>query len=117
MGHARAGLSEKRWHEIVESIEDAGFELPKDTDTYDLDDVPGYQDGDWPEWPDQLMLSWLPKQVISDFGTVEDSTLNGEYLRLDPSNEGAIVAALSAGGWTCVRDDKLVPDASGYGPV
>jgi hypothetical protein len=70
-------------------------------------------DGDFPDWPEQDALAWMPKDIQHQFGTVVDSTLNGDYLELAPAHEHAIVAALAAHGYQCARDDDLVRGAKG----
>ncbi len=70
-------------------------------------------DGDFPDWPEHDALRWMPKEVQEQFGTVDASTLNGDYLELAPKDEAAIVAALKKHGYVCMRDDELVRHARG----
>lgn len=111
---ARTALSPRRWDEIVDLFECADESEPADEDAYDLDRVPGFVDGDWPEWPAQVMLEWMPKHVVEKFGRVDDSVVNGQFLSIDPKHEADIVAALEAEGWLCVKDEPLTLAASGY---
>ncbi len=74
--------------------------------------IPGFEDGDYPEWPAQEMLDWMPEEA-SRFGEYTNSVLNGPFLVIPPDKESAIVDALEAAGYTCERNDPLVQTASG----
>jgi hypothetical protein len=91
-----------------------GERLAEDEDAFSQEHVPWTYDGDWPRWPAQEMLRWVPKEIQERYGTVEDSVLNGEFLTFDPSDERRIVAAFKRSGYLCVRDNRLVERASGY---
>lgn len=112
-GQARAALAPSRWREIEAQLEESEIPVPDLADPYDLDIVPGFADGDWPEWPKQLMLAWMPKPVIEQFGTAEATVFNGDFLSIDPKSESEVVAALESAGWSCIKDELLVCRASG----
>ncbi|HWO41474.1 MAG TPA: hypothetical protein VNO43_06685 [Candidatus Eisenbacteria bacterium] len=40
-----------------------GDRLPEDDDLFDIRDVLGLADGDWPEWPAQEMLNRVPDKI------------------------------------------------------
>lgn len=113
-GQARAGLSASRWRQIMDTLGDGGLLVPSDDVAFDLDYIPGYADGDWPEWPAQLMLDWMPRKIIEAHGAREDSVLNGEFVSLDPAREAAVAAALQDEGWALVKDEELVRRACGF---
>ena len=90
-------------------------EQPEDTEPFPGTDIPVMNDGDYPEWPAQLMLSFLPKEIInSSFAKVQNSVHNGQYLELDAKMEGQIVKILTSKGYEVKKDEKLVRLASGY---
>jgi hypothetical protein len=96
------------WNELLE-----GFDSPPDPDDgFDPCQI-GVCDGDWPEWPEQKMMAWLPVEVWQEYGSVHDSRLNGQFLALDPSNVSELVEALARRGYVCRRDDVLVRAACG----
>jgi hypothetical protein len=64
-----------------------------------LAEIPGYSDGDWPEYPRQVMLDWLPPDIIERFGTIEPTMLNGNTLHLPASAADAIARALAGHGY------------------
>ncbi|OZC49293.1 hypothetical protein CH289_17295 [Rhodococcus sp. RS1C4] len=113
-GEAKVQLSPDRWEQITEKLADAEIEVPEADQLFVLDDVPGHQDGDWPEWPAQLMLTLVPSSIAEKHGRKVDSTLNGQFLELDAGDEEKIVVEMNAAGFTCTRNDSLVATASGY---
>jgi hypothetical protein len=91
-----------------------GGEVPDDDEPFRADDFPGYGDGDWPTWPAQAMLDWLPESVQA-LGTVECSTFNGEFLQLDPDCQNEVIEAFAAEGIECYEDsENIVARASGW---
>ena len=48
---------------------------------------PGTKDGDYPDWPAQKALRWMPPDLIEKFGRVEESTFNGQFLHIRKENE------------------------------
>ncbi len=114
----RSSVSKERHDELAELC---GHEEsdPADGDEDD-DDFPGsleglMADGDYPEWPAQEMLDWMPESVLdSEYASVDDSVHNGEYLLLDPEREAEILALLRAEGYQVTKDEALVSKAAGY---
>lgn len=113
-GAARNNLKPSRWEEIVEMYADFEIDIPSDDDAFDLDGIPGFADGDWPEWPAQLMLEIVPSSISEKYGRKVDSVFNGQFLEFDAADEENIVAEMNAAGFTCTRNDSLVATASGY---
>lgn len=96
---------------------DIGERLPLDDDPFPGYDLPWVADGDYPEWPAQEMLKWMPTVLAREpYGRVEDSVHNGRFLVLDPAREKAILAELAAAGFSCIKDQELVEQACGHGP-
>lgn len=60
--------------------------------------IPGFEDGDWPDFPAQAMLTRLPADLQGRYGTVAETTRNGPYLALAPGITEVLVAALTARG-------------------
>ena len=112
-GEFKQRIPPRRWLEIVANIDDEEW-VPADDDPFDPDQVWGYQDGDWPEWPAQRMLEWMPEDIQKRFGEIGTSVLNGDFLQIAPGSENEVVAALKEAGYTCIRNDHLVELASGY---
>lgn len=89
-----------------------GQERPGAQEPFNEDMIRGIRDGDWPEWPAQEMLHWVPESV-QIFGNVRDSCLNGDFLWLDWEKEAEIVTAMADAGYSCRRDDELIEAAHG----
>ncbi len=83
---------------------------PLPNEQFDVDLI---GEGDYPDWPAQLMLRWVPKEIIWKYGKSESSVLNGDFLRFPVSRQDEIVAAFTAAGFECTSDQFLVRLASG----
>ena len=112
-GAARSELRPSRWDEMVELFGDYEKGMPSDDEAFDLEAIPGFADGDWPEWPAQLMLKLVPGSIVAKYGRKVDSVLNGEFLEFDAADEDIIVSEMKDAGFACSRDDGFVATASG----
>jgi hypothetical protein len=112
-GEFRKRMPSKELKEVVGSLLDQEEPLPKDTDPFDVEMLPGFTEGDWLDWPEQKMMRWLPRDIWSKFGRIESSVLNGPFLVLDLQRLSEILAALSQAGFDCILDEKLVLRACG----
>jgi len=89
-------------------------QLPAMTDGFDDRWLPfGYHDGDWPDWPEQLMENWLPPRICVEYGKLAGSLLNGDFLILDVTRAEEIVQALLREGFQLGHDPRLVRRACG----
>ena len=113
-GEAKARLNPTRWKQIIDMLADAEIAVPENDQSFVLDDIPGHLDGDWPEWPAQLMRTVVPTSIAEKYGRKVDSVLNGQFLEFDEADVEKIVAEMTAAGFTCVRNDGLVAAASGF---
>lgn len=118
----RALNTTSTWGEFLDAVGDdqhmreqlQEWELDPDrSDAFDRDAVPGVSDGDWPAWPQQEMLTWLP-DAVRDLGTVEASRISGDALELPPGTKPEVVKLMTAAGYEVVEDQALVEVASGY---
>lgn len=61
-GEFRMSLPAGEWDtEFAESFD----EVPSDDEPFVADTVPGFADGDYPEWLLQTQLEWFPKDLIA----------------------------------------------------
>ena len=68
--------------------------------------VPGYADGDYPEWLRQSQLDWFPPELIAKYGgDVETTMLNGDVLDLPGGQAEQIAEDLRALGHWVERTD------------
>lgn len=81
-----------------------------DDEPYDLEEDISNNAGDFPPMLAQWAVDadFFPPEVLPVVGTVEQTTLNGPYLNVDPNREAEVIAHLTAAGYRCDRDDDLV---------
>jgi len=89
--------------------------LPGPQDAFDSAEVPGLCDGDWPAWPQQDMLNWVPTEIQVRYGHRASSFLNGDCLLFSADHEVELVQAFRAAGYQCQRADRFVRRACGHG--
>ena len=94
----------------VKSNLDASYDPKR---KFEADEVPGYADGDWPAFPHQLMIDFLPRSLIA-MRKIESTIFNGDRLDIPERNASAACAELRRLGWNVVRDDQKVIRAVGY---
>jgi hypothetical protein len=75
---------------------------------FDCMAVPGFGDGDWPEWPRASMLRWFPQDLLESVGEEETSVLNGDFAMIDARQLDAVIDGLRAAGY----DGVLMIDSS-----
>lgn len=109
-GEFRARVPARYVQEVHELLEEA----PADGADFDPDEISGYGDGDWPEWLHQVMLDWMPKDLIERFGTVEQSVHNGPFLEVEPAAADDLAHALEERGYSCTHDDAAIAAAAGW---
>lgn len=80
-----------------------GDDLPAPEQQFDASDLPGFDDGDWPAWPKQKMLEWLPASVRG-LGSICSTTLNGDALHIGENLVGEVIDALASEGIECRED-------------
>jgi hypothetical protein len=120
-GELRRALSPDAIDSIRERISDLepdadGVEpvVPTDDERFTPEVIWGFADGDWPAWPAQRMLDWVPVDIWQRYGQESDSVFNGEFLEVPTESIDAMADALRATGFVLTRDDSLVASASGY---
>jgi len=74
-------------------------EVPSNIDErFDIEGVPGFADGDFPEWAATIMERYIPSDIIDEYGKVDDSVLNGDFIFFDPEKKDLIFEALKIAG-------------------
>lgn len=95
----------------LEGDDEPQVSLPDPNDAFDTEELPGYADGDWPEFAPMVMETWVDKKTIKEHGHYVFPTLNAEYPVIDRNNEKTVVSLLEERGYPCARDDDLVWNA------
>lgn len=99
------------WSHLLRDLEDTDSTPDLDS-TFDPGMI-GVEDGDWPDWPEQKMMQWLPPEAVARYATVHQSVINGPFLSINPSRLAEVVEALESAGHTCYRNEALVGRACG----
>lgn len=103
-GQFRANLPDGEWEDNLQYCFDE--DVPADDAPFHPDMVPGYADGDYPEWLRGSAAEWFPRSLIEKYGgSVESSVLNGDALDLPAHRAEAIAADLRAMGHSVERTD------------
>ncbi len=126
-GELRTKVSEERYQETLNAWLESESErladeegsgggepevpLPGSNYAFDPEALPGYADGDWPEFAPHVMETWVDKEVIRRYGHYVYPTLDAEYPVIDPEKEEEVVSLLEGRGYSCVRDDDAVWEA------
>ena len=104
-GEFRAELPADEWEDVLQYCFEED-EVPADDAPFHRDMVPGYADGDYPEWLRGSAVEWFPPSLIKEYwGWVETSGLNGDALDLPAGKADAIAADLRAMGHRVERTD------------
>jgi hypothetical protein len=109
--HVYAGVVELIQDSPGSTLSDAG---PDPQAPFDRDDIPGHADGDWPPFPPQQMLDWVPQEIQARYGRTITTVFNGDYLCFAANDAADIVRALEQHGYTCEPNENLVKDATGH---
>ncbi|GAA3721561.1 hypothetical protein GCM10022399_42410 [Terrabacter ginsenosidimutans] len=83
------------WAAIMESQDN---EMPTEG-PFEADRLPGYSDGDYPQWLAAKMRDALPRVVREKYGQAFDSVLNGPAMDLQWSDAEAIAEDLRGLGY------------------
>ena len=90
-------------------VERIGKPLPPDDEPFSAEhDIGSYVDGDFPPAPGLLMLGYLPREVIEQFGHVYETVFNGTYVDFPSGQRDEILAMLERRGYHCIEDQTLI---------
>jgi len=97
--------AEERAASLAEDLE---LPAPRDDTPFDpYEQVHGYADADWPDYPMREMISWLPESV-QRLGAIGSTALNGQILEIDGLRVQEVITALVAEGYRVLRSDAAV---------
>lgn len=65
-------------------------------------------------WPAQEMREVLPPDLLSAYGVLTATLLDGDYVKIPLQGKEQLVRELESRGWECEEDDAMVLEASGY---
>ena len=106
-GEFRAQLPDGEWEDVLQYCFDE--DPPPDDARFHREMVPGYADGDYPEWLRSSVLEWFPPSLIKKYGGfVDTSVLNGDALELPANKAEEIAEDLRAMGHRVERTDLKI---------
>jgi hypothetical protein len=101
-GEFRRGLPDGEWEDLPIEWD----EEPPDDYLFSADVIPGYSDGDYPEWLQKTQLEWFPEDLTEKYGgEVASSMLNGPFLELPADRAEEIAEELRLRGHTVEKTD------------
>ncbi len=106
-GEFKTSLPQGEWESyFLEHFGDSEEDPPGDDEPLESEDVPGHEDGDYPEWLARAQLEWFPPELIEKHGGVVDaSVLNGDFLELPADSAERVAEGLRALGHTVARTE------------
>jgi hypothetical protein len=113
-GEFKSRVPQRVYDSIMQYFRMDGEPTPEDVEPFSSEKVPGYLDGDFPGWPAQEMLAWVPEAIQEEYGSVESSAFGEPCFEFDPGMELEIVSALQEMSYRCNKDEKLVREACGF---
>lgn len=100
--------------ELRENLEWADLELPDDATPFDPMLLPGYDDGEYPQYAPAYGSAWMPQEIERRYGVGLESAHSGSWSEYPASHEADVVVELRKLGYTVRRDDALVAEACGH---
>ena len=70
-------------------------------------DLSDYASCDWPDFPLQEMLKWMPKDIQQQYGRVSGTVFDGDHLIIEPEQKTEVVRALDKRGYMCIENDLV----------
>jgi hypothetical protein len=97
--------------EMGNDDEEEGVQLgpgyPKASTPFSSDEVPGYNDGDYPSWLQQDLDQYLPDEVLSELGQYATSCLQGGFWEIPRSSGRRLLEYLRLHGYSPVKRPDL----------
>lgn len=108
-------LNSKTWGEFQSRIPDeeweelkVGFdEVPGPDEPFDVVDVPGFCDGDWPPWLQKEIPRVLPPPLVKRYAKAGMTSINGVYFHIRQEDLPALLAELERRGIHAVHAPEL----------
>lgn len=113
-GELKASLSADDYHEAIERafwLTDKAYEsqaMPQPEEEFNLYEVSNYCSTDWPDFPLQAMVEWMPADIQEQYGEVKWTMFDGPHLSIDAEQKDEIIQALEEQGYICIEDDFVV---------
>ena len=102
-GEFRRRIPAEEWKGIASKLE----EIPGKDEPFDVADVPGFCDGDWPPWVQKEILRVLPPPLVKRYAEAVMSCINGVYFHIKQEDLPALLAELERRGICAVHAPDL----------
>jgi hypothetical protein len=100
------------WNELLAEFREDDW-TPDPDEAFDCFALPGCEDGDYPEWPQQEMMLRLPPHAIAPYATMHHTVMDGPYYGLILPGRHKLWSRSNRQGHACFRNDALVKQACG----
>jgi hypothetical protein len=103
----RTAVPEVEYSRIMRYFDERGERRPADNDLFDSERLPGYSDGDYPPWLQKEMASVIPEEILSKFGILKQTFVNGHFWFIPASAMEAICEALAEAGFQLEHTERM----------
>lgn len=92
---------------IAKSFVEIGEPRPEPGDPFSGECIPGWTDGDYPEWLQQEMDGVVPRTILEQFGRLESTSINGSFWFVPKECLSEICDAIRSLGWEVENAQEL----------
>jgi hypothetical protein len=97
-GDFRRLMPEDEYNRVKTLAEEYDCEVSEYSE-FHAEQVPGYADGDYPDWLQAEMDRVLPDDILEEFAVSQSTVLSGDYYHIEERALGAIVERLEKSGY------------------
>lgn len=90
-----------------ELAEDPDLALPADDAEFSCESVPGFCDGDYPQWIAGEQEKYVPVEILREFACRRDTFLNGSFWEIPIARRTEVLAALRTYGYELQEREDL----------
>jgi hypothetical protein len=107
-GDLKDTMPPEAYEELIRSqFDEDGEPRPAPFDIFNADKISGYSDGDYPPWLQPMMDQWIPRDLLTKYGSLAASVLNGNYWVIPASNVAGMVEDLRLQGFVVTERPDL----------
>ena len=96
------------YERVVSPLERDNEPMPDETAPFEPSQAPGFDDGDFPKMPEELMSEFVPDEIQKRWGTLTFTIFSVPMLSLPADVEADLAHAFTLIGFTCERNDGLI---------
>ena len=103
----RARMPAAEYSRVVQGFDNAQVRRPKSNAAFSPDDVSGWSDGDYPDWLQQDMDCVVPEDLLSKYGRLAHTLLNGAFWMIAAEHAKPLADELRVRGYRVIRRQSL----------